>query len=66
MAGCARVEQTINECSVLIVILSPFLADRDSWIDDEIAVAQKLEKPIFRLLLGSKVFWFSRFAIFKD
>ena len=53
----AMIAQAINNCAALIVVMSPNSEDSTSWVNKEIALAIKRNKPIFPLLLAGDEFF---------
>jgi hypothetical protein len=52
-----ELEQAVNDCAALIVIMTPNSADEYSWVHNEIGVARERAKPIFPLLLDGEKFF---------
>jgi hypothetical protein len=52
-----KLEQAVNNCAALIVVMTSNSADPNSWVHKEVGTAIKRKKPIFPLLLGGDVFF---------
>jgi WD40 repeat protein len=50
------IRDQITACSAMIAVMTP-AAEESVWVDREIALAEKLERPIYPLLLEGNVFF---------
>ncbi len=48
-----KIKDAIKECVVMVVIMTPS-ADKSDWVKREILLAERLNKPIFPLLLAGE------------
>ncbi len=53
----AELEQAVEDCAALIVVMTSNSRNPKSWVHNEISLARELEKPILPLLLEGRKFF---------
>jgi formylglycine-generating enzyme required for sulfatase activity len=53
----AKLEQAVNDCAALIVVMTTNARKPKSWVHNEIGFAKELDKPILPLLLEGRNFF---------